>query len=499
MELDTTKLRQAGFRKTVTHDNCNVLDIGSGSFPRYIEVRPPGDDGSRMTAIWDGILDIAVNNTVKCIEYGANPIWAIDSMGGNESAVGKIRVNKVFASDFSSESLVTDASDNVTINTGTLTLPSDIIHGGDADTKWSFTDDKISIDAGGLNMLALTETTQDLVEIGDVAGGGDVDINFNSGQMFLQGNNNNIGINTTTTTFTEQALTITSQTILNKADTALHRGATFKAITNTAGRNAQNAFIKAKEGPAALASGDRVGDFLWSGHDGTDYNRSARFGAVVDGSVSADTVPMGIVFDTSETNSGGITERVRISPSGLVGIGATLPLAQTHIDQASTIAAIPVLLLDQGDISEQCITFSSDGADRDIRIYDINVTGTPTMLWDESENRLNWNKGFLIQGRFLTQSGQIKKTTRITSSPYTVLAQDNVIIVDTDGGAITVNLPAGVDGTHYRITNVGTAANDVTVDPNGTEQLFGGGAGVSFALIDGETINIYFETTENWW
>lgn len=100
-----------------------------------------------------------------------------------------------------------------------------------------------------------------------------------------------------------------------------------------------------------------------------------------------------------------------------------------------------------------------------------------------------------------TNGGRIKNTTRIDDgdSPYTVLVTDEIILADTDGGVITVNLPAGVDGTHYRISNTGSSGNDVTVDPNGAEQLFGGGAGVSFALVDGETINIYFETTENWW
>jgi len=187
MELDTTKLRQSGFRKTVSHDNCVVLDIKTGSFPRYIEVRPPGDDGSRMTALWDGSLDLAVNDKVICIEYSGNPIWRVDVMGGGDSGAGKVRVDKLWASDFTSVSVQTDATDNVTLNTGTLTLPSDIIHLGDTDTKISFTDDKISFDAGALNLLALTETAQNLVEIGDVAGGGDVDVSLNNGGFFLRG------------------------------------------------------------------------------------------------------------------------------------------------------------------------------------------------------------------------------------------------------------------------------------------------------------------------
>lgn len=517
MELDTTKLRQAGFRKTVTHDNCNVLDIGSGSFPRYIEVRPPGDDGSRMTAIWDGILDLAVNNKVKCIEYGANPIWAIDSMGGNESAVGKIRVNKVFASDFSSESLVTDASDNITINTGTLTLPSDIIHGGDADNKISFTDDVQTYTVGGEVLLTLTEAAQDVVKIGD---GGDVDINFND-DMFLQGSDGRFAIGNTGP---QSALSILNNTsdetqmiTIGGGSTSLYKifrdrtTGTMKFQGNQTGFNNFNFLDDAGATLLRILENGNVGlnqvspAFRLQVGDHTSGNRiniqnAELFALGMINTAGGKTAWMGATtagdYQFSDEPGNAL---VSFLQTGEVGIGITAPVAKLQVDQFSTIAAIPVLLLDQGDISEQCITFSSDGADRDLKIFDINMTGTPTMLWDESEDGLNWNKAFLIQGLFSTSAGQIKNTTRITSSPYTVLATDNIIIVDTDGGAITVNLPAGIDGTHYRITNVGTAANDITVDPNGTEQLFGGGAGVSFALVDGETINIYFETTENWW
>ena len=98
-------------------------------------------------------------------------------------------------------------------------------------------------------------------------------------------------------------------------------------------------------------------------------------------------------------------------------------------------------------------------------------------------------------------SGRIRNTTRIdnTDSPYTVLVTDHVIYCDTDGGAITLNLLAGVEGTNHKIINCGSSGNDLTVDPNGTEQLYGGGAGVSQTISDGEVINIDFNSTEGWW
>ncbi|KKM17324.1 hypothetical protein LCGC14_1676980, partial [marine sediment metagenome] len=174
-----------------------VLDLGTGAFPRDIEVRLPDDDGARQNALWDGSLNLSVNDEVLCFEYSGLSAWRVMGMGGNEGGEGKVRVSEVWESDFGDVALETDASGNVTINgSRTLTIPTDLIHAGDADTKWSFTDDGIEATVGGLSMLKLTEAGQDLVEIGDVAGGGDADIDFNSGQMFLQGSDGNLGIAT---------------------------------------------------------------------------------------------------------------------------------------------------------------------------------------------------------------------------------------------------------------------------------------------------------------
>lgn len=77
-----------------------------------------------------------------------------------------------------------------------------------------------------------------------------------------------------------------------------------------------------------------------------------------------------------------------IDTSGNVGVGITAPLAKTHIDQSDNVANIPALTIDQGDFSEQCINVRSDGADRDIHILTVDVTETPFLDWDNSEDSL---------------------------------------------------------------------------------------------------------------
>ena len=92
------------------------------------------------------------------------------------------------------------------------------------------------------------------------------------------------------------------------------------------------------------------------------------------------------------------------------------------------------------------------------------------------------------------------KTTKVidnTNSPYTVLATDVVILCDTDTADITLNLPAGVNGKTYKVVNVGTSGNVVTVAPNGTELI--DGVNASKDLSDGSIIDLTYTTTYGWY
>ena len=69
-------------------------------------------------------------------------------------------------------------------------------------------------------------------------------------------------------------------------------------------------------------------------------------------------------FFISTRASGSNTKRLTIQRSnGNVGIGIDLPLAKVHIDQSSTTGAIPVLTLDQADVSEEVIRIIGTAAD----------------------------------------------------------------------------------------------------------------------------------------
>ena len=123
------------------------------------------------------------------------------------------------------------------------------------------------------------------------------------------------------------------------------------------------------------------------------------------------------------------------------------------------------------------------------------ITGT---LWIETDTLYiyKWD-GIKWQG----SGGLVETVTRIddTDSPYTVLSTDLVIFCDTDGGAIEADLPAGTDGRHCKLINCGSSGNDLTVDPDGVEELYGAGAGVAATLADGEVIDVHFQSVEGWY
>jgi hypothetical protein len=89
----------------------------------------------------------------------------------------------------------------------------------------------------------------------------------------------------------------------------------------------------------------------------------------------------------------------------------------------------------------------------------------------------------------------VYSTTRVTEA-YTALSTDEVIFCDTDGGAYTLDLPAGVEGKHYKIINCGSSSNDLTVDGDGGETVYGETTQI---LYDGEVVDLHYNAVEGWY
>lgn len=72
---------------------------------------------------------------------------------------------------------------------------------------------------------------------------------------------------------------------------------------------------------SAVADGERLGEIIAVGHDGTDYAQSSAIRFLVDGTPGANDMPGAIVFLTAPDGSQTIAERFRVGPTGEWGIG----------------------------------------------------------------------------------------------------------------------------------------------------------------------------------
>lgn len=92
-----------------------------------------------------------------------------------------------------------------------------------------------------------------------------------------------------------------------------------------------------------------------------------------------------------------------------------------------------------------------------------------------------------------TKGGRIKPITADVSTAFTLTASMEVATV-ANAGAVTVNLPVGVLGTTYRITNKG--AGTATLTPNGSQKLFTTAQVATLALTTGQSVKIIFDGTD---
>jgi hypothetical protein len=84
--------------------------------------------------------------------------------------------------------------------------------------------------------------------------------------------------------------------------------------------------------PAAVANGDYVGSLFSRAYDGTQYSNCVGIRFAIDGTPGAGSLPSRITFHTSPSGSATLTERMRITSAGNVGIGTT---SASHLIQLS--------------------------------------------------------------------------------------------------------------------------------------------------------------------
>ncbi len=105
---------------------------------------------------------------------------------------------------------------------------------------------------------------------------------------------------------------------------------------------------------------------------GLDLDFKTSGGTVVSKLRSSVIASGDFAFQVFNWDGAALQPRITIRESGRIGFNVLAPLAQLHVDQSVNDAAIPVLILDQADISEGFINFI--GSDRGV------ITGATNSL-----------------------------------------------------------------------------------------------------------------------
>ena len=87
-------------------------------------------------------------------------------------------------------------------------------------------------------------------------------------------------------------------------------------------RKSRNATIG---GQTAVASGDTLGNITFQGSDGDEFVSGASIQSFVDGTPGNNDMPGNLVFKTTPDGSSTLTERLRITSAGNVGVGTSSP------------------------------------------------------------------------------------------------------------------------------------------------------------------------------
>ncbi len=325
---------------TVSGSVYGQLGVSTGTLavnaPAITPSKPIEPVGSIPSAF---VRLVGTQQTVTDLDIvDARPLWG----DGSIFNIDRARVSKLVSPDDGAIDpvLSADIAGNVTLaGTGDLIVPVDILHLGDIDTKLSFTDDDVEITVGGLSMLKLTETTQDIVEIGDVGGAGDVDVDINSGQLFIRGSDGRVGVGTPSPNQFFHVRNSASMIALFEATGAT----TFSGFQNLA------------DTASAINS-----QMFGSSFTGNQFgNARAETGSIFTDGAGMNLFTIGSKTAHDFVLGSSNLERMRITSAGAIGIGTPTPQAIFHIHE--TISGF--------------IVWEFDGLDATVRTIIPNGTG----------------------------------------------------------------------------------------------------------------------------
>ena len=233
---------------------------------------------------------------------------------------------------------VVDSSGNVGIGTSTpserLTVAGDILI-SDATPILKFVDTDNNADAqidGGNGNLTFR------ADANDEAGSSSMVWTIDGTERMRITSAGNVGIGTSNVAYTLDVVGSTGARVGRFA------GAPVVAITRAEGSSAS---------PTIVTNGSTVGGVYFQGYDGSAYRSTAAVLSDVDGTPGASDMPGRLTFLTTADGAATLSERMRITSAGNVGIGTSSPGANLHmaangsnalrIERADDSAASPII------------------------------------------------------------------------------------------------------------------------------------------------------------
>lgn len=382
----------------------------------------------------------------------ANKDLVLTTAGGGAVSAVANGANDRIATFSSADALNGEAS--LTFDGSILTVADDIsvaakvLHTGDTDTFLKFDTDKIEFNAGNETLLTLKEDTQDLVTVGD---GGDVDFQVKTSAsdntIFAQGSDGKVGIG-------------------KGAPTALLH----LSQSNTTANNPGNHLLRIEDGNPSIGSKIQTKPIML-------VTASYAGDGWAEGFVGINTdSPQGALHVMSQLD-GGNGKHTLIADSGKVGIGTNGINALLHVS-SSTADQKTFLVNATHDQSVDVVTVTQKTGATCFKISEAGTT-TITDLAQTGGSINNATIGASTAAPVTMTAGAVKYRSKANSdSPYSVVASDYIIGVNTSGGAVEIDLQAASSagaGRMLIIKDVGGAAgtNNITIDPNGSEKIDG--------------------------
>jgi hypothetical protein len=202
--------------------------------------------------------------------------------------------------------------------------------------------------------------------------------------------------------------------------------------------------IQRKTRGAIVQNGDELGYMRFDGYDGAAYKPAANIGVIVDGAPGTNDMPGALIFSTTPDGASALSERMRITNSGQVGIGTNNPARLLEV--AGPMRLAPAALPGTPAAGDLAV---DSGASNALKYY----------------NGTAWVSAGGGGGGSPTVSAQTADFT-ITN------AQDNYVFLVSNTSTATLPALASV-ANGFRVTIKRVGVNNVSVVGNGSETIDG--------------------------